>query len=391
MKTDFGIYLHIPFCVRKCRYCDFLSYPAGAAERAEYADALVREIRMAGAAYGGGTIGEGRAVDTVFVGGGTPSVLAGDVLRRIFEALWESFSVRDDAEVSIEINPGTLRSEHLPVLHDYVNRVSMGLQSAQEEELRMLGRIHSFADFRKSWEMLEEAGVRNRNADLMFGIPGQTRESFADTLKKVLALHPEHLSIYSLILEEGTEMARLYEAGAVVLPDEDAERDMQETAISMAEAAGLWRYEISNFARDGFESRHNMRYWMCRDYLGIGLGASSCMDGVRWKNTEEMREYRELLRSDARDGSGLRGIQRERHALTVREQMEEFLFLGLRMTRGVRKADFSERFGRPVGSVFGEQIAKLSGEGLLVSTPERLYLTPYGLDVSNRVFAEFLS
>ena len=398
-QPDLGIYVHIPFCVRKCRYCDFLSFPAEGEVRSRYADACAREIRAAGEEYGreagrrtdGGC---GRPVDTVFLGGGTPSVLTGEELERIFRALHEAFFIREDAEVTVEINPGTLTEEQLPVIKRYVNRLSVGLQSASDEELASLGRIHRYGDFVRSWRMLEDAGIRNRNADLMFGIPGQTAESFERTLQAVLALEPAHISIYSLILEEGTELMRLHRAGALKLPDEETERRLQETAASRAEEAGLRRYEISNYARAGYESRHNSRYWKCRDYLGIGLGASSCADGARWKNTEELRQYLDALECGDPATCGPEKlsskIRTDHHVLTEKERMEEFMFLGLRMTEGVSRKEFAERFGRPVEEVYGPVIRRLGEEGLLADSPERLFLTPYGLDVSNLAMAEFL-
>ena len=386
MRESLGIYLHFPFCVKKCSYCDFLSGPADSGTRKAYADALCREIYSFGREYGmRETLSrDGKIpVDTIFLGGGTPSVMDPEDLSRVMETVFRVFDVLPGVEISMEMNPGTFREEMLAFVKKYINRVSLGLQSADDRELQMLGRIHTYSEFESCYGTLRDAGISNINVDLMSAIPGQTLASWERSLDRVLRLRPEHMSCYSLIVEEGTPFYALYEDGRLDLPGEDEEREMYYLTKRLLETYGYHRYEISNYARPGFECRHNIRYWRRSPYVGFGIGAASLLDETRWSNTRDLQEYL--------SGSGsLRDIREDVQNLSISEQMEEFMFLGLRMMEGVSCVDFAKAFDCNLDSVFGEVCAHLISEGLLAREGDRYKLTARGIDVSNSVLAEFL-
>ncbi len=373
-----GLYLHFPFCARKCLYCDFLSFPAGEDEKKLYASAMVREIRACA------DLLHGRTVDSIFLGGGTPSVMPAGSMREIMRAVNESFRISPDAEITMEMNPGTVNPRILSFASEYVNRVSLGVQSADREELGALGRIHSAEDAERTFGMLRGAGIGNISLDLMLAVPGQTEQSLLGTLGFAAGLMPDHISCYSLIVEDGTPFAAMEERGELDLPDEETERKLYYLARGFLEDRGYRRYEISNFAKQGRSCRHNMRYWKRGDYLGIGLGASSLFDHSRWKNTPVMREYLE-------DSGDPGRLVRELTRLDLRGEIEEFMFLGLRMDEGVSGDDFRENFSLELTDVYGDVIGRLAEEGLMEkSGRDRFRLTDRGVDVSNRVLAEFL-
>ena len=387
MKKELELYLHIPFCVSKCKYCDFLSAPSGEEQRQIYVERLCRRIR-----YWSDVIHNyGYEIVSIFVGGGTPSILTEAQITQVFEAVHESFPIREDAEITLEMNPGTDVKDKLPVYRELgINRLSMGLQSADNEELKCLGRIHTYEDFRQVYQWAREAGFTNINVDLMSAIPGQTLESYEDTLRKVADLEPEHISAYSLIIEEGTPF---YE-NTPVLPDEEMDRLFYKITNDILKAAGYHRYEISNYAREGCECRHNRVYWERGEYLGFGIGAASLMQETRFSNIRDLQTYLKLLSGEAADrpltGQLMEHLRQEVSHLTEREQMEEFMFLGLRLTEGVSKKHFFKTFGKKFTDVYPGISEKLIREGLLVQEGDRLKLTELGLDVSNRVMAEFL-
>ncbi|MCI9075015.1 MAG: radical SAM family heme chaperone HemW [Dorea sp.] len=360
---DLELYIHIPFCVKKCNYCDFLSAPAGEQERQSYVESLCGRIR----AYAESI--RAYRVISIFVGGGTPSILESGQIERIFGAVYDTFRVDADAEITMEMNPGTVTKEKLLVYRRLgVNRLSIGLQSAEHEELKKLGRIHTYGDFLASYQTARQAGFQNINIDLMSGIPCQTLESYERSLKLIAELEPEHISAYSLIIEEGTPFYERYRKGKHVdeLPDEDTEREMYVCTKEILESYGYHRYEISNYAEPGFECRHNLGYWNRTEYLGIGTGASSFMNHQRWKEGEEPV------------------------TLTRQEEIEEFMFLGLRKMEGVSRADFHRIFGEEMESVYKNVIAKMKKQSLLDEKKNRLFLTERGIDVSNYVMSEFL-
>lgn len=402
-----GLYVHIPFCVRKCEYCDFLSAPASEKVRENYVNLLCEEIEREAVCYPDyrGT--------TVFFGGGTPTVLRPEQLERILCKLKECFSVgaagtapeyieslQEDPEITLECNPGTVTEEDLQRLREAgFNRLSIGLQSAQNAELRKLGRIHTWEDFQRTYDSAKKAGFRNINVDIMSALPGQSVESYVNSVERVVALSPEHISAYSLIIEEGTPFYERYgEADAQrqregadrlhLLPSEEEERRMYELTREMLERKGYHRYEISNYALPGRECRHNITYWRRGDYLGFGLGAASLMGNCRFVKPGDLTEYGKMLQRQNRPQD--EGLHRNVQRLSRQEQMEEFMFLGLRLTEGISAGEFREYFHTAIEEVYGDVLKKLERQGLLVRAGDRIALTERGIDVSNVVLSEFL-
>lgn len=380
-QKELELYVHIPFCVKKCSYCDFLSAPATEQTKEAYMAALFAEIGGRAKDY------KDRIVTSIFIGGGTPSLLSGDSIRQLMEHIREGFALAPDAEITMEVNPGTVTAEKLTAFYGAgINRLSIGMQSAQEQELKILGRIHDFDGFCQVYREAVEAGFTNINVDVMSGLPGQTLASYKDTLGKVLRLEPmpQHISAYSLIVEEGTPFAAMADRGELPLPEEDTERAMYEETIEVLAGYGFHRYEISNYALDGYECRHNVGYWIRRDYLGFGIGAASLIDNVRFQNGRDLNAY--LAHPLA--------CREEEQSLTTQEQMEETMFLGLRLIRGVSYPEFARCYGQTLEEVYGEVIARNVADGLLTvredETGRRLMLTGRGLDVSNYVMAQFL-
>ena len=370
--TSFELYIHIPFCVRKCAYCDFLSAPGSEEAKASYTEALLREIEAVKI--------EKREVSSIFVGGGTPSALSPSLMGDIFEKIHKSFSVAPDAEITIEANPGTLSKEKLFLYRNVgINRLSLGLQSPEAAELKSLGRIHTYEEFLESFSLAREAGFQNINVDLMCALPDQTYEGWVRNLRKVAALHPEHISAYSLIIEEGTPFAKR----KLNLPDEDTEYRMYEDTAGILAEYGYEQYEISNYAKKDLACQHNVGYWTRKEYLGLGLGAASLWGNQRFSNTSDFSLYL--------NNSGFpEKIRGDRDALSLEAEMSEFMFLGLRMTKGVSKAEFLEGFGVSIESVYGKVLDKYKSVGLLEETDGRIFLTRAGIHVSNGVMAEFL-
>lgn len=387
-KVDLSIYIHIPFCVRKCYYCDFLSAPMNEETRALYVSRLCREISLAKEellAY---------RVKTVFFGGGTPSLLEGKQILEILECLRANADLDEEAEITIECNPGTVDQEKARLYKKAgINRISLGLQSAQNEELKRIGRIHTYEEFLKSYQIFREEGFHNINIDLMSALPGQSLSSYEDSLKKVVGLAPEHISAYSLIVEEDTTLKNMLEAekkkGKNSLPSEEEERRMYELTKEVLGEAGYERYEISNYAKSGRECRHNLVYWTLKPYLAFGLGGSSYFEGCRFYNQRNFKDYCEILEKEDRKEviSQLREIE---EIADENNQMEEFMFLGLRLSRGVSKKEFKEKFLKDMEEVYGRIIKEQKEQGLLLEEDGRLFLTDYGLDVSNRAMAGYL-
>ena len=313
MDRPAGIYIHIPFCVKKCNYCDFLSWQAGEKEREEYVGDLVREIGLSDRWFP-----EIDQVDSVFIGGGTPSILSAGQLHRICEALDRRFSIQENCEFTMECNPGTANSHTFAAcLNMGINRLSFGVQSSEEAELRLLGRVHSYAEAERSFQEAREAGFQNINIDLMSGIPGQTIESYGRTLDRILHLEPEHISAYSLIIEEGTPFYDRYREEPPV--DEETDRQMyMATGVRLSEY-GYERYEISNYAKTGFACRHNLKYWSGGEYIGFGVGASSRMGNTRYRNEENPAEYTKRIRQERRTADAEEILDRD-------AQMSEFFF-----------------------------------------------------------------
>lgn len=373
MKKFLEIYVHIPFCVKKCDYCDFLSGFADRNRQEAYVKALLREI--SGLKYDGV-----HQVVSVFFGGGTPSLIDARLIEEILSNLKQKFQFSPEAEITLEANPGTLTKEKLAIYHRAgINRLSLGLQSADDRELRSLGRIHTYEEFLESFWLARENGFSNINVDLMSAIPGQTYEGWIKNLRTVAELEPEHISAYSLIIEEGTPFAKR----ELELPDEDTEYKMYEDTADILAAYGYHQYEISNYAKKGMECRHNIGYWKRTEYLGIGLGASSFYEKTRYSNTSDMEEY--LVSSQNPEQ-----IRREVHLLTRREEMEEFMFLGLRMTEGICEKDFQAYFGVPIQQIYGKILDKYKQTEFLEQKDDRWRFTRKGIHVSNVILAEFL-
>lgn len=393
-KKELELYIHIPFCVKKCDYCDFLSFPADNRTQRRYVDAVQKEIIYYGALY------PDRKITTIFIGGGTPSWLDEEEIVRILHTVREAFAVEHDAEITIECNPGTATAHKLVRYREAgINRISIGLQSAHNEELALLGRIHTWEQFLKTYDLARKAGFSNINVDLMGALPGQTLETFSDTLKKVLALKPEHLSAYSLMIEEGTPFYERYredekhrEAGepTELLPDEEQEYAVTKLTQRVLMEAGYHWYEVSNFAKPGYECRHNIGYWKRADYLGIGIGAASLIDNVRYANVRDLEEYCKECESLWEELNIRKTLCSSTEPVTREEQMEEFMFLGLRMTEGVSRAEFEQHFGTTIEAVYGDVLRQLQKEGLLVKQEGRICLTERGMDVNNYVVEQFM-
>lgn len=365
MKKELELYIHIPFCVQKCAYCDFLSFPASQEKQELYIKWLLEEIEAHR------SLSKHYEVTSIFLGGGTPSILPADKIVRILEKIVQIFSIRKDAEISIEINPGTIDREKLESYQMAgINRISFGLQSAHACELKNLGRIHTWEEFLEAYQLAREVGFENINVDLMSALPGQTGESYRDSLQKVLLLNPEHISAYSLIIEEDTPFYQRYANHPELLPSEEEEREMYYDTKKILQKAGYERYEISNYAKSGYACQHNLGYWERKDYKGFGLGAASLLENVRSSNTSDFETY-------------VQGrFCEEEQELSEKEIREEYFFLGLRKMEGVLVGDYRKEY---------EQLLhKLKQQGLLEENEDRIYLTEKGIDVSNYVLAQFL-
>ena len=368
------LYVHIPFCVKKCEYCDFLSFSAGSAAKKMYTDALQLELKSAAAEC------EGETVSSVFLGGGTPSVLEKGQIGAIMECIQENYQLSEDCEISMEANPGSLNPQKLREYHQCgINRLSLGCQSTIEEELKNLGRIHSFEEFVENYEMARSIGFSNINVDLMSAIPRQDVKSWEKNLRTIAVMEPEHISEYSLIVEEGTPF---YER-KLQLPSEEEERQMYEMTAEILGEYGFHQYEISNYAKVGKECRHNIGYWQREDYLGVGLGAASLRRNCRFSNTRVMETY-------LQDAAHPEKIRENLEELSMRDQMEEFMFLGLRMTEGISREKFLKEFQISLEEVYEKQVRKLKRLGLLEEQGKFLRLTRKGISLSNQVFVEFL-
>lgn len=375
-----GIYIHIPFCLRKCAYCDFLSGPADESVQKAYVNRLNQELFQVCERMNA----KGMGISTIYFGGGTPSILPGREIVRLMETLMKYGNILQGAEVTLEMNPGTVSFEKLKCYAMAgINRLSMGVQSFHDEELKILGRIHTCRDFQSAYDMARKAGFSNISLDLMSGLPGQTAESWRENLHAAIMLEPEHISAYSLIIEEGTPFYERY-GSRWSEEHEELDRQMYEDTGRILKQAGYLRYEISNYAKPGRESRHNSSYWTGIPYYGCGLGASSLIerpDG--WFRTRNQSNLQKYLQEETVS-------LEEEELLTKQARMEEFMFLGLRMTEGIRISEFEDRFCRKFQAIYGDAVQKLVQEGLMELRGERLALTDRGLDLSNYCFEKFL-
>ncbi|MGL5069216.1 MAG: radical SAM family heme chaperone HemW [Sarcina sp.] len=371
---NISLYIHIPFCDQKCHYCDFPSFAGKGDLKDRYIDALNKEINKNTNGY---------TIDTIFIGGGTPSSLSAIQLEKLLENV-NKFEFAKDMEFTVECNPGSITKEKLDVMKKYgVNRLSMGLQAVQNTLLKDLGRIHSYEVFKENFKLARECGFDNINVDLMFGLPKQKVSEWKESLELICSLSPEHISAYSLIIEEGTRFNRLYEEDKLKLPNEEDERQMYHLAQKILLESDYNQYEISNYSKRNLECRHNIAYWKMNNWLGVGSAASSYMNGERFTNFSKIETYIEKMES----GESQR---EEDNKNTVNENIEEFMFMGLRLLKGISEVEFETRFGQSVDSVYGDIMKKFITQNLLERKDKRIYLTKKGIEYSNMVMSEMI-
>lgn len=376
--NEIGIYIHIPFCKAKCNYCDFNSFADKNEFIPEYFNALKKEI----SSYVDRI--KQYTVKTIFIGGGTPSLVEYKYICELIEFCKIELKISETAEISIETNPGTLDEIKLSNYKKVgINRLSIGLQAWQDNLLHSLGRIHSKDEFLESYYKAKKAGFNNINLDLIFGIPGQTMNDWEETIDNVINLKPAHLSCYSLKVEEGTRFGDMYESGDLVLLDDELDRDMYHYAIERLSKAGYKHYEISNFALEDSECKHNLIYWKSEEYIGLGAGAHSYFNGERYNNEYEINNYMSsiLNKGNANENSQI---------INKRDCISEFMFLGLRLIKGINANEFKNKFDEDLFDLFGNQLKILEKKGMLIIDKDRIWLTPLGIDLSNQVFIEFI-
>ncbi len=363
-----GIYIHIPFCISKCKYCDFSSFPDKLPMQDEYIGALIKEM----------TNYKGSHADTVYIGGGTPSVLSDENMKKLLFAVNDIFDLYNDTEFTVEVNPATVDCKKSEIMKRYgVNRISMGAQSFVDKELNRIGRVHNSNDIRSTFEILRDSGFKNLSLDLMYALPEQTMDSLAFSIDEALKLAPDHISCYGLKFEEGTPLYTELKSGTVAEKDEDTFADMYELLRSKLSKSGYGHYEISNFSLPGFESRHNSKYWTNKDYIGFGVSASSRVGDRRYSHTSDFNEYISFYALD------------EDYIMSTDEQMKEFVILGLRMLKnGADKKEFYQNFKLHMDEVFADEIRKVSP--YIINTPESIKLKKESLLVSNAVMCEFM-
>lgn len=367
-----GLYVHIPFCVRKCAYCDFASWAGRSNDMPRYVDALCAEIRARAQETGRLT------ADTVFFGGGTPSLLPSALFMQITDTLKACYQLSDDCEFTMESNPGTLTEELAEAMvHAGVNRLSMGMQCAQSHLLKRLNRIHDMEDVRRAVHIARSAGIKQLNLDLMLGLPGQTTDDMRETLHEALALSPDHLSCYALIVEDGTPLQREIDAGRLTLPGDELDREMYEICRNMLQNHGYMQYEISNFARAGKQCRHNVNCWQYQPYLGFGCAAHSFFGMQRRANSSDLNAY-------------LHGEAPQTEHISAEDGMFEFVMLGLRLTQGIEESAFEAQFGLPLWQKYGKQLQPALDDGRLIRQNGRIYLSTHGMDVMNSVLVDLL-
>jgi len=371
---DISLYIHIPFCKQKCLYCDFPSYSGKERLMDGYIEALSNEILQKGKEY---------RISSIFIGGGTPSYLNELSLQKLLYTL-NKLNLRDGLEFTVECNPGTLNEKNLNIMKKHnVNRISMGLQSTKNSLLKDIGRIHNYEEFVENYFLARKLGFDNINADLMFGLPNQTPEDWECSLRKVAELGLDHISAYSLIIEEGTWFYNLYEEDKLNLPEEDKEQIMYLKTKDILNEYGYHQYEISNYSKKNKECFHNKVYWKCNEYLGLGASASSFINKKRIKNIDSIEEYIKRINNEE-------SVIEEVHINNIKDDMEEFIFMGLRMIEGIKVEEFKERFNKDIYEVYGDIIEKNIKKELLINNSGNLYLTSHGIEISNYVMSDFI-
>lgn len=374
-----GLYIHVPFCAQKCYYCDFNSYKINSNQKKEYLINIEREMKFYKDEF------KDKCFDTVFFGGGTPSILTVDELQELVNNINENFNIKKDAEITIECNPGTINREKLEAMKKMgINRLSIGLQATQNYHLKSIGRIHTYEEFEKNYYDALDIGFENINIDLMYALPNQKTQEWKDTLDKIIKLNPSHISAYSLILEEGTKLYDMYQNKEFELLDEDTDINMYNYTIDTLKRHGYNQYEISNYSKEDLECKHNIIYWKCDNYLGLGPGASGFIGDTRYSNIEDICEYNKCIMQNIRPVS-------EEIELTKKDKIEEFIFMGLRMNEGINVDIFKERFDTDFYDIYQEVMDKLIKRELVRFDGKNISLTQKGREISNSVFIEFLN
>lgn len=378
MAGSLGIYVHIPFCVRKCFYCDFCSSAASAQTQELYVSALVKDIESSSYVF------NDRVIDSIFLGGGTPSCLPARELGKILKTIFNNYSVSNDAEITLECNPATADEESLLRLSDFgFNRLSIGLQSAHNNELRALGRIHDFSDFDKTFNDARKAGFKNINLDLMYGIPLQTEYSFGKTLEIVSSYSPEHISAYALKIEPGTKFHKT--KSDLILPDEESEYNMYKSAVLTLKEMGYRHYEISNYAKPAMESRHNIKYWNCDDYVGFGISAHSCLGRNRYAVVSNVNEYIDVITNNTEKKHFT-----ETESLSEKDFSEEYIMLRLRLKNGLSLSEYKNKFGHDIEKKYIERMVPFIKSGHIIFDDECYAFSDDGMYVSNYILSEIL-
>lgn len=371
---EISLYIHIPFCDQKCFYCDFPSFAGMDDLKDKYIEALIKEIKSKVNDY---------KIKTIFIGGGTPSSLEVYQLEELLKVV-ATLNLSNELEYTMECNPGSINREKLEVLKKYkVNRISMGLQAVQDSLLKSIGRIHDYEKFEKNFHEARECGFNNINVDLIFGLPNQSLDNWRESLERVITLNPEHISSYSLIIEEGTAFYKLYEDDKLNVPTEELEREMYNLSKELLLKAGFHQYEISNYGKIDYECRHNLAYWNMESWIGVGSAASSYIDNKRLTNTSEVEKYIEGMRSG-------NPIIDEEIINSLNDNIEEFMFMGLRKINGISISEFEKRFKKSIDDIYGDLINKYKNKKLLIRDKDRIYLSPKGIEWSNQIMAEFL-
>ncbi|MGL4990882.1 MAG: radical SAM family heme chaperone HemW [Sarcina sp.] len=369
-----SLYIHIPFCDQKCYYCDFPSFAGKGNLKDSYIDALIKEIKLTP---------KNKIIDTIFIGGGTPSSLSENQLERLLSEI-KKFLFDGKIEYTVECNPGSITEKKLNIMKKYgVNRISMGLQAIQNSLLKDIGRIHNFEVFKENFRLARECGFTNINVDLMFALPKQSIKQWKETLESIIKLNPEHISAYSLIIEEGTKFYNLNENKKLKLPSEDEEREMYHLTKNILNDYGYNQYEISNYSKSGLECRHNIIYWEMKNWIGLGSAASSHIDGERFTNYSSVEKYIECMKSGV-------SAKEEVHVNMEYENIEEFMFMGLRLVKGISEDDFEKRFGKSIDEIYKNKIDKFVLLGLLIRENRKIYFTEKGMEYSNNVMSEML-
>ena len=371
---ELSLYVHIPFCRSKCLYCDFPSFASKENLINDYIDALIKEINLKAKKY---------IIKSLFIGGGTPSYLDDHNLEKLLKNLNE-LNFIENAEKTIECNPGTISDSKLQIIKRYnINRISLGLQSVDNKILKSIGRIHTFEQFKENYYKIRKFGFNNINVDMMFGLPNQSTLNYLNGLKEIISLSPEHISAYSLIVEEDTPFFKAYEQGTLNLPNEDEEREMYHKGKELLKNYGYNQYEISNFAKDNRKCIHNIQYWKCNEYLGVGAYSSSFINSKRIKNIQDIQEYINLINNN-------KNTEIIENINNINDNMEEFMFMGLRMIEGVEKREFLRRFNEDIYNVYKIPITINLNKGLLLDEDGRIKLTSKGIEFSNEVMSDFI-